>query len=76
MSMTVAQLLTAAQELPPRDRETLCTKIAESLDAPLTVEEQVWAEVAERRAAEMRSGEAKGILSDEVFAKARRRLGL
>lgn len=40
MLMTVAQILTAVQELPARERETLCTKIAESLDAPLTVEEQ------------------------------------
>ena len=74
--MTVAQILTAVQELPPRERETLCTKIAESLDAPLTVEEQAWADVAEQRAVEMRSGKAKGIPSEEVFAKARRRLGL
>jgi putative addiction module component (TIGR02574 family) len=74
--MTVAQILTAVQELPVRERETLCTKIAESLDAPLTVEEQAWADIAEQRAAEMRSGKAKGVPSEEVFAKARRHLGL
>lgn len=76
MSMTVAELLIAAKELPPRERETLCTKIAESLDAPLTVEEQDWADVAEQRAAEMRSGRVGGVPSEEVFAKARQRLGL
>jgi putative addiction module component (TIGR02574 family) len=76
MSMTVAEILIAAQALPPRERETLCTKIAESLDAPLTPEEEAWAEVAERRVEELRSGKVKGIPADEVFAKARRRLGL
>lgn len=74
--MTAAQILTAAQALPPQERETLCTKIAESLDAPLTPEEQAWADVAERRAEELRSGKVKGVPAEEVFAKARRRLGL
>jgi hypothetical protein len=34
------------------------------------------AEIAERRAEELRSGEVKGVPADEVFAKARQRLGL
>ena len=76
MSMTVTQILAAAQALPPQERETLCTQIAESLDAPLTAEEQAWADVAGRRADEMRSGKVKGVPADEVFAKARGRLGL
>jgi putative addiction module component (TIGR02574 family) len=76
MSMTAAQILTAVQALPPQERESLCSKIAESLDAPLTPEEQAWAEVAERRAADLRSGKVKGIPADEVFAKARQRLGM
>jgi putative addiction module component (TIGR02574 family) len=74
--MTAAQILTAAQALPPRERETLCTKIAESLEAPLTPEEQAWADVAERRADELRSGKVQGVPAAEVFGKARRQLGL
>jgi putative addiction module component (TIGR02574 family) len=62
--------------LPTAQREELCTQIAESLDAPLTVEEQAWADVAERRAGELRSGKVKGVPADESFAKARRRLDL
>jgi hypothetical protein len=31
---------------------------------------------AERRAEELRSGKVKGVPADEVFAKARQRLGL
>jgi putative addiction module component (TIGR02574 family) len=76
MSMTVSQILDAAQALPPQERENLCTQIAESLDAPLTAEEQACADVAEQRAEELRSSKGKGVPADEVFAKARRRLGL
>jgi|GEM_PF-6665065 len=36
MATTVAQLLTVARELPPREREALCIQIEELLDAPLT----------------------------------------
>ncbi|MDO8541739.1 MAG: addiction module protein [Opitutaceae bacterium] len=74
--MTVAQILTTAQALPPQERETLCTRLAETLDAPLSPEEQAWAAVAERRAEDLRSGKAKGMPAEEVFAKARRKLGL
>lgn len=76
MSMTVAEILTAAQALPARERETLCTQLAETLDAPLTPEEQAWADVAERRAEELRSGKVQGVAAEEVFAKARRKLGM
>ena len=76
MSMTVAQLLTAARELPPQERETLCTQIAETLDMPFSVEEQAWVEVAERRAEGLNSGKVKGISAEEVLAKARRKLNL
>ena len=76
MSLTAAQILTAAQALPPKERETLCTQLAETLDAPLTPEEQAWAEVAERRVETLRNGKSRGVPADEVFAKARRRLGV
>ena len=76
MSMTVVQILTAAQALPPKEREALCSQIAESLDAPIDREEQAWADIADRRAEELRSGQVKGVPADEVFAKARRTLGL
>ena len=76
MPMTVKQIAAAVRELPTAQREELCTQIAESLDAPLTVEEQAWADVAERRAGELRSGKVKGVPADESLAKARRRLDL
>ena len=76
MQMTLAEIMTATPQLPTAEREELCTQIAESLDTPLSVEETAWAETAERRAEELRSGSVKGVPADEVFAKARRRLGL
>ena len=76
MPMTLAEILTATRALPTAEREELCTQIAESLDAPLSVEEAAWAETAERRAEELRTGAVKGVPADEVFAKARKRLGL
>jgi putative addiction module component (TIGR02574 family) len=74
--MTVAELFSASQALPPKERETLCAQIAESLDAPLTGQQRLWADEAERRAEELRSGAATGVPADEVFAKAARRLGM
>ncbi len=76
MPMTIAEIVTATRELPAAEREELCRQIAESLDTPLSVEEAAWAETAERRADELRSGQVKGVPADEVFAKARRQLGL
>jgi hypothetical protein len=46
------------------------------LDAPLSAEETVWADLAERRAEELRSGKVRGVPAEESLAKARRRLGL
>lgn len=73
---TVEELVTAAKELTPGQREELCEQIAGSLDVPLSVEEVAWAEVAERRAEELRSGKVAGVPAEESLAKARRRLGL
>jgi len=73
---TVEQLVAAAKKLPPTQREELCEQIAGSLDVPLTVEEAAWADVADRRVEELRSGKATGVPADVSLAKARQRLGL
>ena len=73
---TVEQLVAAAKQLSATEREELCEQIAGSLDAPLTVEEAAWADVAERRAAELRNGSVAGVPAEEALAKARRRLGM
>lgn len=76
MPMTVAEIVAASRELPTAEREEVCSQIAESLDSPLSVEEATWAETAERRARELSNGRVQGVPSDEVFAKARKQLGL
>lgn len=73
---TVEELVAAAKELPAIQREELCEKIAGSLDGPLSADESAWADVAERRAEELRSGKVRGVTADESLAKARSRLGL
>jgi len=74
--MTLTEIMTATRALPTAEREELCIQIAESLDLPLSVEDAAWAQTAERRAEELRSGRVQGVPADVVFAKARRRLGL
>lgn len=74
--MNVSELLAAAKALPPPEREDLCTRIADTLESPLTAEEQAWADTASRRLAELLDGRAKGGPADEVFTRARLRLGL
>jgi putative addiction module component (TIGR02574 family) len=73
---TVEALVAAAKELSAVQREELCEQIAGSLDAPLSVEEAAWADVADRRAEELRSGKAGGVSAEASLARARRRLGL
>ena len=73
---TVEELVAAAKELPAIQREKLCEQIADSLDAPLSIEETAWADLAVQRADELRSGKVGGVPAEDSLAKARRRLGL
>jgi hypothetical protein len=73
---TVEELVAAAKELSPVQREELCEQIAVSLDGPLSVNESAWADIAEHRAVELRAGAVSGVAAEESLAKARRRLGL
>ncbi len=73
---TVDELEAAAKELPALQRAELCERIAGSLDAPLSVEETAWADLAEKRAADLRSGKVLGVSAEESLARARRLLGL
>ncbi len=72
----VAQLEAAACRLSPAERDELCSRLAGSLEAPLSPEEQAWAGLAGRRAEELHTGKVAGVPADEVFAKARRKPGL
>ena len=58
------------------EREELCERIAVSLEGPLTAEDSKWADLAEWRGEELRSGKVAGVTVEESMAKARRQLGL
>ena len=77
MPMTVEQIVAESRQLQPE-------QLAELLDRP-TVElhetpdpeiDQLWADEAERRLDEIRSGKVKAIPGDEVMASARKIVGL
>jgi 16S rRNA C1402 N4-methylase RsmH len=59
-----------------QQRNSIASVIAESLDTALTKQQQVWADIAERRTEELSRGKVSGVPADEVFAKARQRLGM
>ena len=66
---TVEELVAAAKKLPAIQREELCEQIASSLDVPLSVEEAAWAELAERRAEELRTGKIIGVAAEDSLAR-------
>lgn len=70
--MTNEAILSAALKLDHKSRAELAHRLLESLDElPESEWEQVWAQEAERRLAELREGKVKEIPADEVFARAR-----
>ena len=73
--MTVEQVETEALKLDPEARAKLAEKLLRSLD-DLSEEdiEQLWAEEAVRRDAEIDSGEASMRDAEDVFRDARSRL--
>ena len=64
--MTIDQLETEVLKLPPRDRARLAQRLLASLDADQATE-QAWYDEAERRLAELESGDSAEIPADEVF---------
>ncbi len=66
----LAELIKGAMNLDVRDRATLAEKLLASLEELSEEEaEGLWAEEAQRRLDEYRSGRAKTVSSDAVHAK-------
>ena len=61
-------------KLDARDRARLAELLLASLDGSDADVEAQWADEAERRLRELRSGVVAGIPADEVFARTRARL--
>lgn len=72
--MSVNEIEAEVLKLPSHER----ARLAEVLIASLDEEDQIaqaWAEEAERRYEELRSGDVEAIPAEDVFARIRSRLG-
>jgi putative addiction module component (TIGR02574 family) len=68
--MKIDQLESFLLQLPEHDRARLAERLIESLDDDGDLE-QAWYDEAERRLAQLESGEAKAVPAGEVFASLR-----
>jgi putative addiction module component (TIGR02574 family) len=76
MNTILAELEQKAMELSPEDRSRFALFLIQSLEIGDEGDvEEAWRIEAERRLAEIESGEARLVPGDEVFANIRRRLG-
>ena len=71
--MKVKDLISEAVSLPIEERTLLVESLLRSLNPTDTEIDNAWAAEAERRLAELRSGGAKAVPADEVFAKIKKR---
>lgn len=70
--MTVHDIEAQALKLPSHERARLAEVLIESLDDEDELS-RAWADEADRRYEELRSGAVKGIPAEEVFARIRAR---
>jgi putative addiction module component (TIGR02574 family) len=76
MSSTLSELKKKASQLPEEERAELALSLIESLDGPADSDvEEAWQQEIERRVRQFERGEVELIPAEEVFARARRRLG-
>ncbi len=71
--MTMKELIEAVVSLPVEERAIVADAVLRSLDAPESEIDRKWAQVAQRRLSELRSGQTKPVQAEEVFAKIRKR---
>ena len=65
--MKIDQLESLLLQLPEHDRARLAERLIESLDSEGDIEE-AWYDEAERRLAQLESGQVRAVPADEVFA--------
>jgi putative addiction module component (TIGR02574 family) len=77
MPMTVEQIVEESRRLQPEElTELLDLLTVELYETPDPEIDRLWADEAERRLDEIRSGKVKAIPGDEVMARARKIVGL
>ncbi len=63
------ELIEEVVSLPVEERAIVAESILRSLNPPESEIDRVWAQVAERRLTELRSGMVKAVPGEEVFAR-------
>ena len=69
----VKELIEEAECLPVEERVMVIDSLLRTINPPLAEVEIEWMMVAKRRLAELRSGQAKAVPGNEVFAEIRDR---
>lgn len=67
--MNTKKLIDEAISLPVEDRVLVVDTLLRSLNQPESEIDKKWAAVAQRRLAEMRSGEVESVPGEEVFER-------
>ena len=67
--MTMKELIEEAVSLPVEERAIVAESILRSLNPPESEIDRQWAQVAERRLAELRSGTVQPVPGEQVFAR-------
>lgn len=67
--MTTKELIAEAVSLPVEERAIVADSILRSLNAPEADIDRKWTAVAQRRLAELRSGQVRSIPGEQVFAR-------
>jgi putative addiction module component (TIGR02574 family) len=66
-------IIEEAKQLPVDERVTVVDSLLRTLNVPTPEIDKAWAEVAEARLAELRSGRVKPVPGNQVFARIRDR---
>ena len=72
--MTMKEIIEEVASLPVEERAMVADSILRSLNAPDSQIDRKWGQVAQRRLAELRSGQVEPIPGEQVFAEIRKRL--
>ena len=67
--MTMKEVIEEVISLPVEERAIVADAILRSLNPPESGMDREWAKVAQRRLAELRSGEVKPVPGEQVFAR-------
>jgi putative addiction module component (TIGR02574 family) len=71
--VTTKEIIEEVASLPVEERARVADSILRTLNPPEDAIDRKWVQVAQRRLAELRSGQVKPVPGEQVFAKVRKR---